>query len=88
MLTLERETAPTPASRPQPMQASWRLALTPSATQTEALTPGDVTQPAPAVMAAPTALGIDPQVLRWMPLAVPMAAVLLCASIALIWTQL
>ncbi|MBH2015707.1 MULTISPECIES: hypothetical protein [Betaproteobacteria] len=28
---------------------------------------------------------IDPQVLRWMPVAVPMAAVLLCAGIALIW---
>ena len=28
---------------------------------------------------------IDPQVLRWMPVAVPLAAVLLCAGIALIW---
>ncbi len=29
---------------------------------------------------------IDPLVLKWMPVAVPMAAVLLCACIGVIWT--
>lgn len=88
MLTLERENAITPALAPLALQALLRSrARAPGAGPVGlAAEAADVVTPAEGGMAADTR--IAPQVLRWMPVAVPMAAVLLCASIALIWTQL
>ena len=85
MLTLERTTlraaAPGPQA-PQALHACQTVAARP-------LVPGFTGSARDAAHAVSTTLtadsGIDPQVLRWMPVAVPMAAVLLCAGIALIW---
>lgn len=85
MLTLER-TTPRPAApgplAPQALHAlQWVAARRPVAGFMGPTR--DVAHAASTTLAADSS--IDPQVLRWMPVAVPMAAVLLCAGIALIW---
>ena len=85
MLTLER-TTPRPAApgplAPQALHAlHWVAARRPVA---GFMGPArDVAHAVSTTLAADSS--IDPQVLRWMPVAVPLAAVLLCAGIALIW---
>ena len=85
MLTLER-TTPRPAApgplAPQALHApQWVAARRPVAGFMGPTR--DVAHAVSTTLAADSS--IDPQVLRWMPVAVPMAAVLLCAGIALIW---
>ncbi len=85
MLTLER-TTPRPAApgplAPQALHAlQWVAARRPVAGFMGPTR--DVAHAVSTALAADSS--IDPQVLRWMPVAVPMAAVLLCAGIALIW---
>lgn len=85
MLTLERKT-PRPAApgplAPQALHAlQWVAARRPVAGFMGPTR--DVAHAVSTTLAADSS--IDPQVLRWMPVAVPMAAVLLCAGIALIW---
>ena len=85
MLTLERTTqrpaAPGPLA-PQALHAlQWVAARRPVAGFMGPTR--DVAHAVSTTLAADSS--IDPQVLRWMPVAVPMAAVLLCAGIALTW---
>ena len=85
MLTLER-TTPRPAApgplAPQALHAlQWVAARRPVAGFMGPTR--DVAHAVSTTLAADSS--IDPQVLRWMPVAVLLAAVLLCAGIALIW---
>ncbi len=85
MLTLER-TTPRPAApgplAPQALHAlQWVAARRPVAGFMGPTR--DVAHAVSTTVAADSSS--DPQVLRWMPVAVPLAAVLLCAGIALIW---
>ncbi len=85
MLTLER-TTPRPAApgplAPQALHAlQWVAARRPVAGFMGPTR--DVAHAVSTTLAADSS--IDPQVQRWMPVAVPLAAVLLCAGIALIW---
>lgn len=85
MLTLER-TTPRPAApgplAPQALHAlQWVAARRPVAGFMGPTR--DVAHAVSTTLAADSS--IDPQVLRWMPVAVPLAAVLLRAGIALIW---
>ena len=85
MLTLER-TTPRPAApgplAPKALHAlQWVAARRPVAGFMGPTR--DVAHAVSTTLAADSS--IDPQVLRWMPVAVPLAAVLLCAGIALIW---
>lgn len=85
MLTLERTTPRPAAPGPLALQAlhalQWVAARRPVAGFMGPTR--DVAHAVSTTLAADSS--IDPQVLRWMPVAVPMAAVLLCAGIALIW---
>ena len=85
MLTLER-TTPRPAAPGPPAQQALHALQWVAARRPVAGFMGptrDVAHAVSTTLAADSS--IDPQVLRWMPVAVPLAAVLLCAGIALIW---
>lgn len=87
LLTLERRTPRSPApgpQAPQALQALLRDAARPPVVGCTAPA-RDAATPVSSAVAVATDSGIDRQVRRWMPVAVPMTAVLLCAGIALIW---